>query len=451
MTAAGPGRAASTRGAAIAIALAAMLLFGAPAAVSQEDPKPPETIEEGQTCVDCHQALLERRSVHAPLNDGCDACHEQAGSRHSFKLTLPADKLCLDCHELDTGAAAHEPIRKGKCDDCHDPHSSDHPGLMLGTEMDVCGRCHEEVRGERKRHVHGPFAWGMCSACHLPHSSKNEVLLVESGAALCLACHEQLAPAGGSADLNWHKPAQDDCSACHDAHESDVERMLLQEPTSLCYECHQNIKDKLAKAESRHKAVTEGTGCAGCHSPHASPHAHLLTSASADLCLSCHDRTYPQKGGRPMPNLAQELKQRPKHHGPIREKNCEGCHDAHASESFRLLNKPYPPRFYAPFREQDYDLCFACHSKEIVREERSKATNFRDGDRNLHYVHVHRERKGRTCRACHAVHASDNPHHLRDKTPFGKWDLPVGYEKTPQGGTCATGCHSKLGYSRGEG
>ena len=77
---------------------------------------------------------------------------------------------------------------------------------------------------------------------------------------------------------------------------------------------------------------------------------------------------------------------------------------------------------------------------------------FRDGDLNLHWVHVNRE-KGRTCRACHEVHASSNPFHIRDSVPFGrdKWELPINYEINDTGGSCAPGCHSAQIYSRESG
>ena len=46
-----------------------------------------------------------------------------------------------------------------------------------------------------------------------------------------------------------------------------------------------------------------------------------------------------------------------------------------------------------------------------MTEERSKTvTDFRYGNVNLHKLHVNRE-KGRTCRACHNIHASDQYDH----------------------------------------
>ena len=76
-------------------------------------------------------------------------------------------------------------------------------------------------------------------------------------------------------------------------------------------------------------------------------------------------------------------------------------------------------------------------------------TQFRDGDRNLHYVHVNRE-KGRTCRACHEVHASKRPAHIREAVPYGSgnWMLEINFEQTPQGGSCTPACHVMRSYTR---
>ncbi len=71
--------------------------------------------------------------------------------------------------------------------------------------------------------------------------------------------------------------------------------------------------------------------------------------------------------------------------------------------------------------------------------------------RNLHYVHVHRD-KGRTCRACHEVHAAKQERRVRENVPYGSkgWILPINFTKTPTGGTCVRTCHDTRSYSRTE-
>jgi predicted CXXCH cytochrome family protein len=90
-----------------------------------------------------------------------------------------------------------------------------------------------------------------------------------------------------------------------------------------------------------------------------------------------------------------------------------------------------------------------CHEKDLAAEEwTTTMTGFRNGEQNLHYVHVHKAVKGRTCRACHDAHATNNPRHIRDSVPFGNWSLPVGYTKTETGGQCLPGCHQMFRYDR---
>ena len=75
-------------------------------------------------------------------------------------------------------------------------------------------------------------------------------------------------------------------------------------------------------------------------------------------------------------------------------------------------------------------------------------TDFRNGDLNLHFMHVNKDPRGRTCRACHETHASNLPKHIREKVPYGSWVLPIQFTKTDTGGSCLPGCHIAKGYDR---
>ena len=83
-----------------------------------------------------------------------------------------------------------------------------------------------------------------------------------------------------------------------------------------------------------------------------------------------------------------------------------------------------------------------------MEEFTTTLTGFRNGDKNLHYVHVNKNPKGRTSRACHEVHAGKQANHIRERVPFGKLSYPIRYTKTPNGGSCIVGCHVKRGYDR---
>jgi predicted CXXCH cytochrome family protein len=148
--------------------------------------------------------------------------------------------------------------------------------------------------------------------------------------------------------------------------------------------------------------------------------------------------------------MAALLEENPDHHGPIRDGGCTACHQPHGSAHPRLLLKEYPAEFYAPFAMERYDLCFSCHVSDLVKDKSGRGlTQFRNGDLNLHWLHVNQE-KGRTCRACHEVHASQRPFHIRESVPFGSagWMLAINYTRTEDGGSCLPACHKLRAYDR---
>jgi hypothetical protein len=105
-----------------------------------------------------------------------------------------------------------------------------------------------------------------------------------------------------------------------------------------------------------------------------------------------------------------------------------------------------------PYKPSDYALCFQCHNNEIATKEFTDTlTGFRNGNLNLHYLHVNSE-KGRSCKACHEIHAGNQEKHIAREVPYGKsnWMLPVKFTKTESGGTCVTGCHKEKPYDREE-
>ncbi len=48
-------------------------------------------------------------------------------------------------------------------------------------------------------------------------------------------------------------------------------------------------------------------------------------------------------------------------------------------------------------------------------------------------------------------HASGNPFFLREAVPFGEWEIPLGFTRDSEGGTCASGCHRVKSYVRSGG
>jgi predicted CXXCH cytochrome family protein len=177
-----------------------------------------------------------------------------------------------------------------------------------------------------------------------------------------------------------------------------------------------------------------------------------MKSDPVAACLSCHDKEVPVATGQATRVIAAVSEVKDKSlslHGPIREGNCAGCHTVHGGQVARLLTKPYPDAFYESFDVSKYDLCFSCHDKQLVQLPKTTGlTQFRNGDQNLHYLHVNKDDRGRSCRACHATHASANPVHVRDSVPYGKWEMPINFAQTSSGGSCTPGCHKEASYDR---
>jgi predicted CXXCH cytochrome family protein len=174
-----------------------------------------------------------------------------------------------------------------------------------------------------------------------------------------------------------------------------------------------------------------------------------LKKDEMSLCTACHDKPIKMADDETLRSFTDEIKDKKYLHGPVADKDCTGCHISHGSDHFRLLAKEYPAQFYAPFSKDNYALCFSCHPETVVlTKETSDLTDFRNGTLNLHYVHVNKPERGRTCRSCHATHASNLPKHIRASVPYGVWNLPINFEKTATGGKCAPGCHLPYTYDR---
>ncbi|MFQ5653867.1 MAG: cytochrome c3 family protein [Planctomycetota bacterium] len=439
--------------------LAAILLLGSLPAIAQVPGARPTGPVTDCVTSECHGDMLSGEVLHGPVaQKKCEACHtltDAAG--HGFELTHPEESLCSFCHVQSQRTVVHYPVEQGECVGCHDPHGSDHRFLLLEDPAGgLCFGCHDEDDYTSKEYVHGPVASGACVVCHEAHSSWNPKLLVKQGQELCMLCHDETLEVAKMA-RHSHKPVLEGrCAECHDPHASNHKGQLRTKAPELCYSCHEHEKIKILIESSTHVhgAIDTEESCSACHGGHGSALPKLLSQSLLNLCLSCHDEPLKTPDGRTITDMAALLKENPNHHGPVRRADCSACHDPHASPNFMLLAKEYPEKFYASFDLKNYELCFTCHTTELVTEENGQGvTGFRDGDLNLHYAHVHKEKKGRTCRACHEVHASKRPFHVRERVPFGSggWQIEINFESRPDGGRCAPGCHRASEYKRGEG
>jgi predicted CXXCH cytochrome family protein len=295
---------------------------------------------------------------------------------------------------------------------------------------------------------HSPYANGDCSICHARNDRKNPGPVTTQGNELCFGCHEEFS--GLMSAKHTHKPAVQACLTCHNPHDSMQRKLLNADIFDQCTSCHVGIKETVAHATTKHGALTQGKKCLSCHNPHASNVEKLLTALPYDQCVACHSQEgLKDDNGVLLTNFKKLLDANKVQHSPVESKDCSACHEVHGSTNFRLLVADYPAKFYAPYAPENYALCFGCHNDKVAAEPQTTTlTNFRDGTRNLHYVHVNKADRGRTCRACHEVHASPNAHQLRESVPYGPkgWALKVGYEPTATGGTCARTCHDAKTY-----
>ena len=302
-------------------------------------------------------------------------------------------------------------------------------GTLRAEPLD-CRRCHSDL--EKARVTHSPFAAGECSSCHQlaldkRHPEQKEaIVLVSDGSKLCSQCHEALDTA-----KNVHGPvASGDCIFCHTPHSSPNDKLLKDTGIAQCLNCHENKFQQ----KYMHGPVVEGK-CFICHDPHQSDNPYILKMGLPALCLSCHDAS--AMSGKSI-------------HAPVRKGNCLACHDSHGSPYRKHLRKDFQENFYLPFSPDNFALCFDCHASEMILDRRTDSlTDFRDGDRNLHYLHVNKIDKGRSCKACHDAHAAEQAKLIKRKVPgFGKWEIPIEFEKTSTGGTCIVGCHKPKSYDR---
>lgn len=359
-------------------------------------------------------------------------------------------RTCVDCHKNQSSYTARCLVAKEPmCVLCHDIPDVGGAAKLVNTDTPLCLKCHtrEKFKGS---YSHGPFAFGACVACHNPHGGSEPRMLRVSGRQVCLTCHRDLDARLTNAGFR-HKALANGCTECHSPHASE-QRYELKEPVpALCSRCHEKTYRESRTATVKHSPVTEKRSCVNCHNPHLSQADHLLISEESDTCLKCHDESI-KIGQYELARIGQLLAANPRHHGPLQSKECAGCHKPHGSNNFRLLTNEYPKDFYAPYFDSSYELCFRCHESKLAKDERTTtATEFRDGDRNLHFVHVNRASHGRTCRSCHEVHASTLPKYIGSAVRFGEWALPIGFNKTDNGGSCTPGCHASKNYERRSG
>ncbi|MGZ3650766.1 MAG: cytochrome c3 family protein [Bdellovibrionota bacterium] len=318
----------------------------------------------------------------------------------SWAAGVPARPTCSTsgCHsEIKSFPHLHGPVKANGCTVCHQPGPqsaslpANHPGIVTPAKINsVCITCHDDKAGTGLPVAHSPVVNKNCTTCHNPHGSRTEHLLkAESVSALCVSCHKDI----GKADHGGH--------------------------TSV---------------------LTEGRSCVFCHDPHFAHHDKLLREDQKSLCLSCHGKQVKKKDGETLIAVGRQLSESPVQHKPFHEGRCSECHDQHGSSAHRFLRKP--------FSDTDPALCLGCHKESAFSAASGAATQFRNGDENLHYFHLHQQNQTISCKSCHEVHAGTQPKLIRTQFTFNGWQVPIQFAKTPSGGTCTSACHGEKKYDR---
>ncbi|MGE4498229.1 MAG: cytochrome c3 family protein [Deferribacterales bacterium] len=406
-----------------------------------------------ETCVTskCHADVKKYEVLHAPVEaDECTTCHimddygQHVSKPAEFReFSSPAEDgpVCLVCHDEKGGKKfVHAPVEGGDCTACHNPHGGTNKYLLItATESETCFQCHENDKMSKK-FLHGPVGAGECASCHDPHSSDNQYQLKAPKGELCFVCHSDK-----KADLSKvsvHAPVADDCTQCHDPHNSDTKfHLKAADEKALCLTCHGDMdpafKENILTAQFKHQPVEDGS-CGECHNPHASDFGQLLRSDTKQICFECHQ------------DLGKVITGSEYVHAPVEFDGCNACHNVHGSGNPFILYEHFPKTFYNQYTDGMYKICYECHDTGNLESAETDGTGFRNGKQNLHYLHVMIPGKGRSCKACHEVHASNQPLHIRNSVPFGSggWELPIKFTRSDNGGTCVVGCHKPKTYDR---
>ncbi len=273
------------------------------------------------------------------------------------------------------------------------------------------------------QHIHGAIADMGCEACH-DDNGGHRFSPADTSPTACLDCHDE------GDDTIWdHAEGSAECLDCHDPHRSSYRHLLRLSVNQLCQDCHELGTEGV----SVHEPVRRGR-CLACHHPHRATASPLLRKPVAETCVKCHRRVVAPHGREPDPHAAMDDRE-----------GCVDCHEMHEADEPHLLMDRYSQDAYTNDPVSDHELCFGCHDEdELLHSQESGFV--RDDGQNLHGAHVLIPGKGRGCRNCHQMHATDLPHMLDAQRPMGRWLAPMTFVANDTTKTCGPACHEPRSY-----
>jgi DmsE family decaheme c-type cytochrome len=221
----------------------------------------------------------------------------------------------------------------------------------------------------------------------MPASSQEDYKLKPGARGkLCLDCHVTFEETMQLPSV--HTPVKaGNCSDCHNPHASTHGQLLDDEPDRICASCHSDMAPE--GAMSIHEPVLAGR-CVDCHDPHAAQNPNTLKLADNELCNSCHA------------DIASEVASVEFKHSPV-ERNCLGCHDAHASAGSPHLLKKEGAALCTGCHKPDREFFVRQHVNYPVAESNCTSCHNPHGSnsKGIMWASVHRPITARMCKQCH--------------------------------------------------
>lgn len=411
--------------------------------------RPTTVITFAQGCFDsgCHASMASAPIMHAPTAlSACDQCHAPDSGGHRYPLIRTGAQLCTSCHDQATHWGSHAGTKENSCLECHNPHASTTQALLRADSTQAsCNTCHQS---SHERLKHAPFEAGACNACHNVHA---DLSMPASGSdEQCASCHAPIVAEASHAS-HGHRSLSGGCIACHDPHAAANPKLLPASTRESCGSCHKQAADSTTNASLSHNRVLKDASCVKCHAVHGSNNTAMLRHSQNTVCLECHATPIVALSGRTIESIANLAGGGHDPHAAITQGECSACHSMHGAShaaAVKLVNQQVP---LGGFDLANYALCFSCHDTALTKSW--AATQFRDGQMNLHELHLTRGGdldRSRACSACHALHESQQPRLIATSVNFegSGWKMPMKFTLTQEGGTCGSSCHEPMTYSR---